>query len=66
MPERFSRLTKFSLSISFCKILNLGSTTARETKISPRNTTTAKATKKLRDTLFCTAKITPPMPMIGV
>ena len=65
MPERPSRLTRFNRSMSFCKDLNLGRATARATAMSPMSTTTAAAMSQLRETLFPTAKMMPPMPMMG-
>ena len=65
MPERCSRLMRFSLSIMPCKALNFGSATAMTTITSPSITATAAATIQLMETLFSTAKITPPMPIMG-
>ena len=64
-PDRFSRLTKFSRSISFCRDLNLGIAMEKITMISPISTMTAKAMIQLSETLLPTAIIIPPIPMIG-
>ena len=65
MPLKFSRLTRFNLSVKRCKLLNFGIATFKSTTTRHSSTMTASAMIQLSETLFCSAKIMPPTPMIG-
>jgi len=65
IPLRLSRVTKFSLSTSFCMILNFGITNVKTTIISPIIAMTPTAIIQLSEMLFRSAMTIPPMPKMG-
>ena len=65
MPERFSRVTRFILSMSSCINLNFGTEIENTIRINPRSTMTARAISHHMLGLLSIARITPPTPMIG-
>ena len=65
MPERFSRLTRFSLSTSCCMILKRGMAMAEIVQMRPRMSTTASAMTHAMLTLLLRAIMVPPIPMMG-
>ena len=65
MPDRFSRVTRLSRSISFWMILNFGRAMEKTVRIKPSRTTTARAMIHHMMELFPCARMTPPTPMIG-
>ena len=65
IPLKFSRLTRFNRSVKRCKLLNFGIATFKSTTTRHSSTMTASAMIQLSETLFCSAKIMPPTPMIG-
>ena len=65
MPDRFSRVTRFSRSIRSCIILNFGTAIIKTMMIKPTKVTTATAIIHHILALFSTARIIPPIPMMG-
>ena len=65
MPDRFSRTTRFSRSISVCITLNLGSDSAKTTATSTSSSATAAAISHHMDESLLMTRKMPPTPMMG-
>ena len=65
MPDRFSRVTRFSLSIRLCMILNFGREMLNTTRIRLSSATTATARIHHMFGAVSSARMTAPIPMIG-
>ena len=65
MPDRFSRITRFSRSIRVCIRRNRGITIENTVRIRPMITTTASAMIHHMDRSLLTARMMPPTAMIG-
>jgi len=64
-PERFSRITRFMRSTSFCIILNFGSASVKASMMNMIKMPTASAINHHIFGLLSMARITPPIPIIG-
>ena len=65
MPERFSRLTRFNLSVKLCSTLNFGIAIDRIDIMIPIRAITATAIVHASETLLSIAMIRPPVAKIG-
>ena len=65
IPDKFSLIAKFNLSINCWTILNLGIAIEKVTPNTPKMTMTTKKIIHVIDGEFLTAFIIPPIPLIG-